>query len=93
MHNGGPQFTKKTTVTVNNTLKKVMGGTQSLDGGTWTYLKKALRGLNGSKSEALGKRLRQVQWHMWTARQDRFEAMGMVLRECRELGLAGGKDK
>ena len=85
---GGPYYTKKTTVTVNGKPKKVIGGTQSLDGGTWTYLKKALRGQKACNAEALGKRLRQVQWHMWTARTDRFEAMGQVLRECREWGLA-----
>ncbi len=89
--NGGPYFTKKTTVTVNGKPKKVIGGTQTLDGGTWTYLKKALRGQKAGNAEALRQRLRQVQWHMWTARTDRFEAMGRVLRECREWGLAGDK--
>ena len=77
--NGGPYFTKETEVDG----KGVVAGTQSLDS-IWGHLKKKLVGINAEKPQAIERALREGQWCHWIGVEDRFKAMGDVIKFCRD---------
>ena len=77
--NGWPFFTKETKVDG----KRVVAGTPSLDS-IWGHLKKKLAGINAEKPQAIERALREGQWCHWIGVEDRFKAMGDVIKFCRD---------
>ena len=73
---GGPQWTKLVRRPGKKTLK---AGTVSLDG-LWAHLKLALRKCPTS-SVRMDQRTRLFQWWHWTRVEDRWQALGAILRK------------
>ena len=63
-----------------------MAGKQSL-GSIWGHLKRKMRGVKASTPKFISRILREGQWCHWIGTEDRYKAMGDVLRFCREEGV------